>query len=268
MVFLKWLDPEFCSYAHEAPSAVRARAKKLLDLLRPFANEPIELLQLKALIRSVRQHTANKNVRDVYVAELRSLAGMRWTQSELARIACSLAGGYVYAKDGLSLGVTSANWPAIDCLLRVRDVVLVDNEVGSHNQIRLKFVACNSRYAGVFAEVSFPVDRVGKWAKLFGVHHRRKRIYCSSYKLLAGVHVIGRLERVDNVTQILGVSCTEQLHKQNQSLTLRRFRSQFPCNYGADFDCVSCSVGINQCQYAVSRASTDYPLEVINVGSE
>lgn len=257
MGYLKWLDLEFCKYAHESPTTVRRRAYKLLQLFKPYANKILTPPLMAELLSGIKKSIGHPMARVVYCEEVKALADGVWTTQELSRAACCMAGGYVYAKEGQSLGITSVNWQPLDCLLRVKKVDVVE-ELGSKEQLRLTLVACNSRYAGDIVETTFGLDRLSRWSKLIGLHHYKKRVRCSNVKLFFGAHVIGRLERVDSITRLLCIACDPRTFKANQQLTLDRFRKYRKCEFGATFDCFACDVGFNECKYSCSHQQTNY----------
>lgn len=263
MAYLQWFEPEYLQYSHEAVIFVRRRAERLLDVFRPFAGKVVTSDILYDLSKELRRKVNNENARQVYLEEVKVLFGVAWDIRALARIACCMAGGYKDACGGMPIGIAAVSWPATDCLLRVTETVFQEEEEKGGKSLQLKFVACNSRFAGESIQSEIHINRLSRWAKLIGVYHRRKKIKCTDFRLLVSCHVVGRLEKIDNKTQMVAITCDDKLAMQNRNLTVSRFRKQKRCDYGADYDCVDCRVGVNQCGRSCFTRKTFYNLEIV-----
>lgn len=262
MGVLASFDEEYMEYDQESPVWVRRRATKYLDVLGKYVGVSIEEALLADLLKDFRKLIPDSVVWRVVRYELRSLAGLVWDWKTMARIACSLAGGYKAAKQGFGAGVLASTWPATDCLLRFRDARRMPDLSATRARMEVQFVACNSRFAGdfVFAEVG--LKRLSYWARFLGVRSRKHKLHCSSFKYLVGCEVIGRLERVDNQTRLIAVACPPNVQSRNTALTIKRLRAAHPCPFGAPWDCMDCRVGFNQCARSCVSERTTFPLGV------
>lgn len=262
-MWLQLFDEEDIQYCHEAPSAVRRRAIRFRQLLTPFVGEVIDVAALRKLESQFRNLIKDREAKRILLVELRSLGGLRFDDMSLTRVACVMAGGYAQAMTGQPIGVLATEWRETDCLLRIDQVFLaVDNLPGDKNQrMTLRFVVCNSRFAGETVEADVKVTGLDRWARFFHVHDGRKRLYCESFKHLLNMHCIGRVYRTNNRTTLLAVAVTTQLGRDNRILFARRHRAVAPCEYGATYDCILCGVGKNQCAYSCNPEITKWELK-------
>ena len=256
---LSVIDEATCDYKHTSPTVVRKRAERYLEVVRPYADIPLDSRSISVLIKDVTDCVSATKAKQVYRQELRSLGGMRWSLQSLVGFACRLAGGYDRARLGLEVGLLASDWPETDGLLRVKQVEVVSNV----NAVRLHFVACNTRYAGTTFKTEFATSKIASWLGRFGAFNYRKKIITLGPRHFLNLHAIGRMLTTNGGDELVGVCCPKDVKLNNRRLVTSRHRSQAPCPFGATFDCVACSVGVNQCDMSCSHVSTDFKLEKV-----
>lgn len=258
MLFLKWLDCDDLDYVKEPIQRVRERARFIRSVLIPYAGKMIDFSDYRHIRSKIREKFPDGHVYFVYRNELRQLTGSAWTKQQLTMIACCLAGGYQRAKEGLeACGILSSIWPVEDAVCRVDSVDPVES---ARNELFYRFhlVVCNSRYAGQRIVADIQRKRLKAWTFRFNLRSRRYKLYASDPRLFHGCLTIGRLEGLESGLTLHGVVCDTPQQKFNQELLLRRHRSARDCPFDADFDCLDCEVGTNECSVAWNTQATSF----------
>ncbi|GIW89715.1 MAG: hypothetical protein KatS3mg109_0147 [Pirellulaceae bacterium] len=258
MTWLKVLDDPELDYVYEPVARVRDRATFIRSLLVPYADEIFTYSAYKSVRDAIKNRFPNNNVYEVYRSELSQLRGFRWSTRQMTQFACCLAGGYARAKEcGEPCGLLSATWPVEDAVIRV-DELTPEKSVREEPLWRFHFVVCNSRYAGIRLTADIKRKRLKAWTFRMGLRSRRYGLFASDPRLFHSCYLVGRIELDNNSPILHGVACDDRLQQLNKKTLLHRHRACRDCPYGADFDCLECGVGTNECQWAWNPEKTSY----------
>lgn len=262
--WLRWYGPSESSYRQEAVKLVRHRAKRLVPLLTPLAQPvPVSRIEAQKTVKLIKAEITNAMARDVIAHELSGLTGRKFTRAEAVSLACRIAGSAFVASQGVSPGLLSNEGGAYECLGVVHAVNLGE-QFGEDQLIVLRLIVSNGPYTSERIELQFGFPQMSRWAQLFGLSDRRAHMKMKTPRQYLDANVVMRLERDNGRVNCLGVTVTDSMRCYNRKLSKRRLRLYTPCPFGANFDCIQCGVGRNQCSISINTEKTSVPLEVAN----